>query len=159
MAAAWVGGDRRARRELLQILMASLLALGIAQIVVYAWPHPRPFALHLGTQYLAHAPDSGLPSDHVVVFWSLALAAFGTRRFGPWGFPLLAVGLAVGWSRVYLGIHFPFDILAAFPVALAGTTGAYGLRNRSLPLFASILHFYDRVMQAARAKLTAPRKA
>lgn len=159
MTGAWVRGDHRARRDLLQMLMTSLLALGVAQIVVHVWPHPRPFALRLGTQYLAHTADPSLPSDHVTVFWSLALAAFGTHRFPTWGFPLLAVGLVVGWSRVYLGVHFPFDVLAAFPVAAIGAAAAHVLRRQTLPVFVTLLWLYDRTARSIRAKLTMARAA
>ena len=83
----WLRGPLSARAELLELLLAAALALVVAQLVGWLWPQPRPFALHLGTQYLAHANDPGLPSDHVTVFWSLALSALLTRRFAPWGFP------------------------------------------------------------------------
>lgn len=138
---AWVRSSLAARAELLEILLAALLAVALAQLVAWEWPRPRPFALHLGTQYLVHANDPGLPSDHVTVFWSLALSALLTRRFAAWGFPLFAIGLAVGWSRVYLGVHFPFDILAALPVALAGALGAHALRRRAAPLFGRLLDY------------------
>lgn len=143
LAWAWVCGSLSARAELLEILLAVMLALAVAQIVALAWPQPRPFRLHLGTQYLAHADDPGLPSDHVLVFWSLACSAFFTRSFAPWGFPLLAVGLIVGWSRVYLGVHFPYDILAALPVALAGALAAHGLRRRAAAGFTRLLDYDD----------------
>lgn len=153
MTVAWVRGDETARRELLQMLLSTLIALWIAQVITHLWPQPRPFALHLGTQYLAHANDPGLPSDHVTVLWSLALAAFGTRRFAVWGLPLLTLGLLVGWSRVYLGIHFPFDVLAAFPVAAVGAGAACLLRKPMMPTATFIVDLYHRSEKFAMAKL------
>lgn len=145
MVTAWLQGAQSARRELLQMLLAVLIALFIAQAVVHLWPRPRPFVLHIGTQYLDHGNDPGLPSDHVTVFWSLAFAAFGTSRFAVWGLPLLAAGLAVGWSRVFLGVHFPYDVLAAFPVGIAGAAAAHALRKPVRPAFASMLNLYHEV--------------
>ena len=159
MVVAWVRGDHAARRDLLQMLLAVVLALGIAQIVGHAWPQPRPFVLHLGTQYLEHGNDPGLPSDHVTVLWSLAFAALATGRFAVWAFPLLAMGLVVGWSRVYLGVHFPFDIMAALPVALVGSVAASVLRKPSRPAVARILRLYDRFIDLARDRLRPTRKA
>ena len=74
MTVAWVLEDRWSRRELFQMLSAALSALSSAQICSLLWPQPRPFALHIGTQYLAHSNDPGMPSDHVTVFWALAFA-------------------------------------------------------------------------------------
>lgn len=158
MTLAWIRGNPVSRRELIEMLLAALIALAIAQVVVHVYPQPRPFALHLGTQLLGHASDPGLPSDHVVVFWSLAWSALATRRYAIWCFALFAAGLAVGWSRVYLGVHFPYDILAALPVALAGALAARALRAATMPLVASILDFHDRRVRALRAKLSAARK-
>lgn len=149
MTIAWVRGDDAARRELLQLLLAVAIALCVSRAVSSLWPHPRPFALHYGMQYLAHADNPGLPSHHVTVFWSLALAALGTRRFSMWALPLLAVGLLVGWSRVFLGIHFPFDVLAALPVGLAGAAIGLALRKPALPAFARILATYSRAEKQA----------
>lgn len=159
MAIAWVRGDRIARRDLLQMLLATLIALGVGQIVAHLWPLPRPVALHLGSQYLEHSNDPGMPSDHVTVFWSLGLAAFGTRRFGVWGRPLLAMGLVVGWSRVFLGVHFPFDVLAALPVASMGAIGSHVLQRPTMPFVVRLLDLYDRVSQLGKVRLRAARKA
>ena len=159
MALAWLRGDPVARRELLEMLLATALALAVAQLITHAWPQPRPFALHMGTQYIEHGADPGLPSSHVTVFWSLALASLMTRRFAVLSFPLLAAGLAVGWSRVFLGVHFPFDILAALPVAAVGALVARALRPAAMPLMAHVLHLYDRLANAARSWWTAARKA
>lgn len=158
LALAWVRGNTAARRELIELFFGVLISLGLAQLVAHQWPQARPFALHLGTQLLAHANDPGLPSDHVTVFWSLACSALMTRRFAVWGFPLLAAGLAVGWSRVFLGLHFPYDILAALPVAMAGALAARAARAATMPLVAHILYTHERLIQAVRARLSIERK-
>ena len=145
----WVRGGRAVRQDLVHVAVAAALALGIAQLVGLALPTPRPFALHLGHQYLAHADDPGLPSDHVTLLWSLAFAALGTAR-GSWlVFPLLGAGLLTGWARVYLGVHFPLDVVGALPVAAAGAGLALVLRPAleawSKPLWAR----YDACERAA----------
>jgi undecaprenyl-diphosphatase len=158
MLVGWARGDRAGRSELLEILFAVLIALTLAQCVAHVWPQPRPFQLLLGTQYLSHSSDPGMPSDHVTVFWSLAFAALMSRQRAAWGFPLLAIGLAVGWSRVYLGVHFPFDIAAALPVALAGAALARALRRPMQPAVARILAFHDRLANMVRAKILPSRE-
>jgi undecaprenyl-diphosphatase len=153
LGTAWVRGDRAARAELLQLLTATLFALAFTQAVSHAWPQPRPFALHLGTQYLAYGNDPGLPSGHTTALWALAVAALGTRCYAVWGFPLLALGLVVGLSRVYLGVHFPFDIGAALPVAVAGALVERALRGPLRPLLERGLDLYDRLALAVHTKL------
>ena len=142
-AILWSRGDQRARVDLLYVLLSAFIALGIAQLVGMVYPSPRPFALHLGNQYIAHANDPGLPSDHVTLLWSLALASLGTSR-GSWlVFPLLATGLVVGWARVYLGVHFPGDGLAALPGAAAGAGLVCLVRPRMERLLEQLAARYD----------------
>jgi undecaprenyl-diphosphatase len=150
MVVAWIRGSPDTRIELLQMTMAVVIALGAGHAVCHFWPQSRPFVLHLGTQYLSPTSDPCLPSDHATVFWTLATAAFYSHRFAVWTFPLLASGLLVGWSRVYLGVLFPFDVLAALPVALAGATAVQLLRRPMRPLMLRIASLYDCVDHLVR---------
>lgn len=159
MAIAWVHGTQGARAELLLMLLGVLLALAVGQVVAFAWPQPRPFELHLGHQYLPHRADPGLPSDHVTVIWSVALAALVSVHYATWGFPLLALGLAVGWSRVYLGVHFPYDVAAALPVAFIGVAIARIAHQPLLPVVARILHSYDRLAGRWRSRFRSTRES
>lgn len=74
---------------------------------------PRPYDLDpsLG---LSAEPTFGLPSGHSqnsAALWGLM--AQGIRR--PWGLILaVAVPVAVGFSRIYLGVHFPTDVFAGW---------------------------------------------
>ena len=129
LAFLWLRAGPDTRRELLHLIVAAVRAVAIAELVRHVWPHPRPSALRLGHHHLAHAGDSGLPSDQVTVVWALALAALWTHRLSVLCFPLLAAGLLLGLGRVYVGVNFPYDILAALPVALAGALAAWGLRH------------------------------
>lgn len=160
MVYAWARGDHAARLELQQLLVAMAIALGVAQVVAHVWPQPRPAALHVGVQYLGHDEvDPGLPSEHVTACWSVALAALASRRFSVWAFPLLALGLLVGWSRIYLGAHFPFDVLVALPVALVGAATSIALRGMLQPALERVLSFYDRCAHWLEHKLHPSHKA
>lgn len=122
LLALWLRGgrassQRRARREsALRAFAVTLLALGIGQIVGLLLPHPRPFMIGLGHAWLVHVPDASFPSDHATVFASMALSLLLD------GVPVLAAlsllaGVAVAWARIFLGVHFPFDMLGALLVA------------------------------------------
>ena len=80
---------------------------------------PRPAVLSPGIN-LVEQSGYGLPSGHAqgaVVLWGLlALHAVsrGARRW-IWA-PAALLMLAIGLSRVYLGVHFPTDVLAGWAV-------------------------------------------
>lgn len=113
----WLWGGRESRTAAVTAVLTILLGLGCNVLIGIVWPHPRPFMIELGNTFLAHAPDTSFPSDHAVVFFSLGMALLWSH-LRKTGALLIVLGAAVGWARVYLGVHFPFDIAGGFLVAL-----------------------------------------
>ncbi|HQS02838.1 MAG TPA: phosphatase PAP2 family protein [Halothiobacillus sp.] len=113
------GGDAR-RAVAFKALSVALLALGINLLIGWGWPEPRPFMMGVGHTWIAHAADASFPSDHMTVFMSVGLTFLLS---GLWGFGLVILlgSLAVAWARVFLGVHFPLDMLGSVLVA----TGSY----------------------------------
>lgn len=100
------------------VLFSLVLGATAAYLIRKGCYHPRPFTLPLGTNFLPHEWSSSFPSKHVTAMATPAFALCGlpeTRSLGWW-----AVGstLLVAWSRIYLGVHWPLDILAALFIAL-----------------------------------------
>jgi len=108
----WLLCGRAARRQVLGVCLAMLLAWlcvrGIRETVHMA----RPFELGLGQQWLAHAATAGFPSFHAAVAgaWAAGLAAFARRHRRVWSIGAGSVALAIVWSRVFLGLHFVSDV-------------------------------------------------
>lgn len=117
------------RADRAYIGLVAVLA-GLASMVSHAvalWLNvPRPFALGLAPAYIEHAGRGSLPSTHATVMFLVALAFLlrpGLRRLGV---PLLVLAAVTGWARVYVGVHFPFDIAAGLLLAgvIAGMLAA-----------------------------------
>lgn len=117
LVALWLwSGNREAA---MQALFAASIGLGINQLIGLVYNHPRPFMIGIGHTFVVHAADSSFPSDHGTLFFAVALALL-LGRVWLVGLAVLLVGLAVAWSRIYLGLHFPFDMAGALLVAIAG---------------------------------------
>ncbi|MFC5520558.1 phosphatase PAP2 family protein [Polaromonas jejuensis] len=113
----WLWGREGRRNLALRAALVAMLGIGLNQLIGLAWPHPRPFAIGLGHTWIAHAADSSFPSDHMTVFSSIGISLLlgGEVWFGVL---TLAAALCVGWARVFLGVHYPLDMLGAIGVAL-----------------------------------------
>jgi len=81
--------------------------------------------------------DYAFPSGHAMTSMTL-VAALVILTWGTiWCLPILIFGglfvLAIGWTRLYLGVHFPSDILAGWAVAVAWAIGVSLLIKPQLP--------------------------
>jgi undecaprenyl-diphosphatase len=139
MAGCLVGiclaGDRQARIRVLHVIAAMAMAWTLARLVQHFIPIDRPFVVGLGKQWLPHAASHSFPSLHASVAFGFAAAvALATGRLY-WAFPALALALLVAWSRVYLGLHYPSDVLAGALVGAASAWLTYRLfsQNRAWP--------------------------
>ncbi len=77
---------------------------------------PRPFVSLSGIQQLiSMSPDiSSFPSGHASVAFALAFAVWYADRV--WGWVFFAAAAAISAGRVFVGVHFPLDILGGFLV-------------------------------------------
>jgi membrane-associated phospholipid phosphatase len=92
-------------------LLSSCINVGLKDL----FAHPRPFELD-PTVKLHEVGGYGLPSGHsqaAVVVWGTIAAGF--RRIWLWIVAIVLMVL-IGFSRVYLGVHFPTDVLGGWTV-------------------------------------------
>jgi undecaprenyl-diphosphatase len=129
--------SRNHRDTLLYTLFICIPAVRIARLMALFLPfRPRPLFnpdLHLRLAFTL-APDtlltwSSFPSDHAVLFFALATGLYLVSRRMGWLMYLYTI-VFILLPRVYLGIHYPSDILAGalLGVAAASTARAPSLR-------------------------------
>ncbi|AOK31213.1 MULTISPECIES: undecaprenyl-diphosphatase [Burkholderia] len=140
----WIMGARPTRRQAIEAGLGACAALALAQVIGYFWYSARPFALGIGTQLVPHAPDSSFPSDHMTFVASIAAGLIVAAATRTAGIVLAFIAVVVGWGRVYVGVHWPFDIAGG---VLVGTAGALAVHLYGRPLTALL----DRIGEAVHA--------
>jgi undecaprenyl-diphosphatase len=152
----WTNGAPGQREAAVRALLAALIAFTLSKIIGLIWFYPRPFVLGIGQTFLEHAPDSSFPSDHATGMFSVALGLMlcqlrEVRRFGA---ALLVLAVVVAWSRVFLGVHWPLDMVCALVVSgaaaiLANSRAGQAVADAVIPL---MQYVYRRVLAAPIAR-------
>jgi len=108
------------RRPAAALVAVVVIGAQILQVTLKAaFGRPRPEI----TVPLEHVTSAAYPSGHATVSCALALALcivfWRARSRSAVAATAAAYVLAVGFSRVYLGVHYPSDVLAGWLVAAA----------------------------------------
>jgi len=98
---------------------ASMLAHALADAIAM----PRPFAVGLSPAHIEHGARGALPSAHASVMFTVGLVFCLRPSLRKVGLAIIAIAVLTGWARVYVGVHFPLDIVAGLLLA-AGIAGA-----------------------------------
>jgi membrane-associated phospholipid phosphatase len=103
--------------------IAAMVALGIGQIIGGAVDRARPYETMANVHLLVDkTTDFSFPSDHATVAGAVAVGLlFANRRLGI-AASVLAVLMA--FTRVYVGAHYPGDVLAG--LLLGGLVSTLG---------------------------------
>ncbi|MBT8396527.1 MAG: phosphatase PAP2 family protein [Gemmatimonadetes bacterium] len=97
-----------------------------AQVLKRFFSRPRP-DLPGGIMSLIQAPDRfSIPSGHATAALSIALPVAMALPFAI-GLPILVLGLTIGLTRCYLGVHYPGDVVAGWGLAALSVILAPGL--------------------------------
>lgn len=107
----------RYRRTSDSMIAAFALSVVLGEALKHLMYLPRPFTvLHVST-LISTAPDSSYPSGHALIVSTGALAAASL----PWylSIPLAAEAVIVSYGRVYVGVHWPLDVVMGWVLGAA----------------------------------------
>lgn len=107
-----------ASREVIYKIIATIIfTLTIAAILRGLINSPRPFELGMGTNNLLHSSSNSFPSKHASFIFAITFALYYSMKqklvTAVFFIASLSISILVCWARIYLGVHWPFDILAA----------------------------------------------
>lgn len=112
-----------------KIIILGLVSLpimyAIAKLVGLFYYDPRPFVDGNFTSLIPHADDNGFPSDHTLFAAAIASVFYPFSKKE--SLILFVIALAVGLSRVYVGVHHLVDILGSIIIAISISAMTYWL--------------------------------
>lgn len=105
---------------IVKIALGLILITGINIVIAQIIGRPRPFIGHreiyqLG-KFLVGPEDFSFPSGHTTAAFVMAITVLlDWKRFG---IILLILAILIGFGRIFIGVHYPSDVLAGIIVAI-----------------------------------------
>jgi membrane-associated phospholipid phosphatase len=114
LAIAGILSLRRGPEPLARVLWtaaAALIALGVNQPIAHAVDRARPYTTHPSVHVLiSKGTDPSFMSDHSLIAGAVAAGlCFVSRRLGNIA---IVAAVVMAFARVYVGAHYPGDVLA-----------------------------------------------
>ena len=126
---------KKHRKMGLQLLLSMLATLIIGNLILKnIFARPRPCDIDTAVTLLLDRPHGhSFPSGHSINSMSGAVALFLNNK--KIGIPAIIIATLIGFSRMYLFVHFPTDVIVGFIVAVIVAIGVdWGFRQAQIKL-------------------------
>ncbi len=123
----------KTRKMGLQVLASLALGYIIGNLILKnVIARERPYTLNTNIVLLIKEQlDYSFPSGHTLASFSAAITIFFYKK--KWGVAALVLASLIAFSRMYLYVHFPTDILGAILLAMFVTFTIRGFFTRFVP--------------------------
>jgi undecaprenyl-diphosphatase len=98
--------------------LSVLFARGVIQTLInYFFPIDRPFVAKGFAPLISFPELPSFPSAHAIVFFSLATVVF-LQMSSRWGIVMYFFAAVIGVARVFIGLHYPIDIIGGAVIGM-----------------------------------------
>ncbi|PEY43412.1 undecaprenyl-diphosphatase [Bacillus cereus] len=141
----WFTRNNKNRMMIIQGGLAFIVAEIIGKIVGQFYSHHQPFAvLPNVNQLVEHEIDNSFPSDHTILFFSICVSILLVRKKEGWLWLMLAFCVAI--SRIWVGVHYPIDVVTGALVGIISALFVYWIAPK-LSFIKRLLGIYERMEQ------------
>jgi undecaprenyl-diphosphatase len=104
-------------RPVVKTVSAGVLArLGFTEIIRFFYKRPRPFVENKVNLLFNHSSSSSFPSGHAAFYFAVSIIIYSYNKKA--GYLFFIASFLISLSRVFVGIHWPSDILGGAIVGI-----------------------------------------
>ena len=108
---------KRYWRPIVKTVSAGILArLGFTEIIRFFYKRPRPFVENKVNLLLNHSSSSSFPSGHAAFYFAISTVIYSYNKKA--GLLFFLASFLISFSRVFVGIHWPSDILGGVLIGI-----------------------------------------
>ena len=138
------------------MVICAAVAFGVAEITGKLagkiHTNHQPFAeLSNVNKLIEKAIDNSFPSDHTILFFSFCTSFWLFQR--GWGFLWVILAFLVGVSRIWVGVHYPVDVLAGAVISVLSAVVVYRVVP-TLRITLRLLRMYEKGEQVILSPLS-----
>jgi undecaprenyl-diphosphatase len=124
-----------------------ILGISLNFLITLFYFHPRPFMDKIGILLINHAPETSFPSDHTTFMLSIAFTLFYFKNTRKLGIIFSILGILGGISRIFCGLHYPFDIIGSILVAIISSFSTFVFKEKLQKFNNLIINLYYKVLK------------
>jgi undecaprenyl-diphosphatase len=133
------------KNEALFAFYASIIGLLVNQIINKIYFRPRPFMVHVGKLLMYHDPEASFPSDHSTLAFSIGIVLIFFKSTRNLGVLSIILALLCGIARIYVGVHWPSDILGGYTIGLISAILILLLRENLKKVNKLLILIWDKI--------------
>ncbi|MGZ4135406.1 MAG: phosphatase PAP2 family protein [Tumebacillaceae bacterium] len=103
-------GGFSGRVAVVEAVFAATITRAFNEVVGRMYFRERPFVREGFVPLISHRPSFSFPSNHAACGFALAVAVW--LHFPLLGILLLAMAFLLAISRLFVGVHYPIDVIA-----------------------------------------------
>lgn len=120
-------GGIKEKKAFLLILLGIPIAILLIRGIHLFFFESRPFVTFHFTPFVKEAVDASFPSRHATI--SSVIAFSYTYFKSKWSLPFLFAAAWIGLSRIYVGVHYPLDIIGGFLTGITALLISIKIKN------------------------------
>ncbi|PGX89802.1 undecaprenyl-diphosphatase [Bacillus cereus] len=141
----WFTQSRKNKMMIIQAMVAFVTAEIIGKLAGKFHLNYQPFAVLPDVNKLVdHAVDNSFPSDHTILFFSICFSFWLVRK--KTGSLLLTLAFCVAISRIWVGVHYPFDVVTGALIGIISALFSYWLTPK-ITFIKQLLNLYEKIEQ------------